>query len=346
MPLSHWQRQSAHFRRYALYAFLIAPVGFVLNVATTVTASPLVILMHALVMLVIAPFALTLAHALVETPLVALDRMPEAGHATEVGMRIVCQTLGMTATLFLTVAVLETFTELRHLLAGPLISACALVLAFLVILTLFDAFRSREMQLLKLKTLQAEARYQSLNEQLKPHFLYNTLNVLAEVVHQDPKAGSDGIVALARLYQAIVDLSAEQKIALADELEIVEKYLSLQRLRFGARLTVEILVDPAARSLAVPPLGVFNLVENAVKYGVGKVTGAGRLTIEVKSEGTEWSLKVINRPASMASPGRAGTGLANVRHRLALLYGKNASLGLAVDSEQASAELRLPRSGA
>ena len=335
MPINFWQRQRQLWRRYCGYALVIAPVGFFFNVATTVTATPGLIAVHALVMLIVAPLALSLAHLVVEAPLFARGRMPETGRAREVGLVALCQALGMTVTLFVTAAIVERVTGLTHLVAGPLVAACALVLSALIIVSLVDAYRQREIALLKLKALASEARYQSLNDQLQPHFLFNTLNVLAEAVFQDAKAGSDGILALARLYQAIVDLTEEKTVTLDVEIALVQDYLRIVSLRFGDRLTVRI--DTAAgRALKVPPLAVFNLVENAVKHGVAHVVGPSEICIVASTR----TIRVENAPVVlMDGPSRSGTGIANLKRRLELAFGGRAQLHLEITPGRAVAEI-------
>lgn len=328
MPLSYWQRQRKVFRRYCGYALVIAPVGFVFNVATTVTATPSLILVHALVMLAVAPVALTLCHALLD--LFPAKPSPQRDLIVAIGAQI----LGMAATLVITAEAVERITGLEHLLAGPLFAACALVLSALVILTLVDAYRQREIALLRMQTLATEARYQSLNDQLQPHFLFNSLNVLAEAVLQDAKAGSEGILALARLYQAIVDLAEEKTVPLAVELNLIRDYLELMKLRFGDRLTVRI--DAASVDLYVPPLAVFNLVENAVKHGVARSPGPAEIKVVADARG----VRVENSPVSLVDGPRPGTGIANLNKRLELAFGGRASLALNVDSERAVAEIR------
>jgi len=323
--VSFWQRQRRTWIRYWIYTLVIAPIGFVFNVATTAVATPTVILVHACFMALIAPNALALSHLLLEGVF----------RRTGLAVTIAAQVVGMTITLFLTAALVERFTGLTGLLAGPLIAACALVLSSLVIVTLFDAYRQREIDYLRMEQHATEARYQSLNDQLQPHFLFNTLNVLSEAVLEDPKAGSDGILALARLYQAIVDLAGEKTVELGVELALVRDYLKLVKLRFGDRLKVSMDVQQE-ETIRVPPLAVFNLVENAVKHGVAKVKGPGELSIVARTG----SIRIESAPAAGDDGGRQGIGLANLRTRLELAFAGRAELLLTVASGRAIAELR------
>ncbi len=342
MPVSFWKRQRRTWLRYGTYTLVLAPIGFAFNVATTATASPVLIFVHACFMALIAPNALSLSHVLLEGAMVRAGRLPQPGCVAEVGVTLASQLLGMTATLFLTAALVERFTDLTGLLAGPLVAACALVLAALIIFTLFDAFRQREIALLKMAALATQARFKSLNDQLQPHFLFNSLNVLSEVARRDPQAASDGILALARLYQAIVDLGEETTVPLPVELALVRDYLALIRIRFGDRLTVVFDVAPTSESARVPPLAVFNLVENAVKHGVARIAGPAQILIVASARGNAYAIRVENWPtqASTIFGDRLGKGLANVRDRLCFIY-PEAEVRLNNRDDRAVAEITL-----
>lgn len=343
---AHWQRQWKITKMMWIYAAIVAPLGFLINWATTVTATSEIIALHAIAMFFIAPICIIAMHLGVETALTALNLMPETGAHQEIGLRIACQTLGLVATLFLTVALLERLTPLRDLMGGPLMSAVALVLSLLVILTLYDGFRMREIALLRFRSLQAEARYQSLNEQVQPHFLFNALNVLAEVVYQDQEKGATGILALAHLYEKILEVSQEKFITVRDEFRLIEDYLHIQRLRFGDRFTANTTISEAAAAQMLPPFSVFNLVENAIKHGVAKSLAPIVLTLNAATDKDGLHIIVSHsrspspatRPADESRPGK---GLQNIRERLAIAFRNRASLDLQVTDSSATASLHI-----
>lgn len=341
---THWLRQRFLAKKLWLYAAIITPMGFLINVATTTTATTEVIGAHAITMFLLAPLLISAAHLIVETPLVCYNRMPQPSSTADIGLRILCQALGLLATMFLTVVILENLFSLKHLLAPPLMSATALVLCMLAISTLYEAFKDREIAILRFRSLQAEARYQNLNDQIQPHFLFNSLNVLAEVVHLDPQKGIQGILALSRIYQSIVDLSPRRTIPLSEELELIRAYLGIQELRFGDRAKASFTIIKDLEHIPVPPFTVFSLVENAMKHGIAHIMQHGVIHIAVERDHDFCLIRVINAaPDCETNPAkRQGIGLENTDSRLKLVYGDAATLNLVVKDRLATATIRVP----
>lgn len=202
--------------------------------------------------------------------------------------------------------------------------------------------RSREREQLERRL--AETRLQLLNMQLQPHFLFNTLNTIAELVHEDPDAADRMITALSDLLRRTLELGSTQEIPLDTELRLLEMYLDIQKTRFGDRLNVRVTIDERARGAHVPMLLLQPIVENAIRHGL-----AGRLDVRVRHDGNWLLIDVTDEgqgAADDALRGRSGIGLGNTRERLAALYGPAASLELAnVPGGGARATVRLPARG-
>jgi two-component system LytT family sensor kinase len=184
--------------------------------------------------------------------------------------------------------------------------------------------RSREREQLERRL--AETRLQLLNMQLQPHFLFNTLNAIAELVHEDADAADRMITGLADLLRQSLALGGSQEIPLESELELLETYLNIQRARFGDRLDVRLTVADAARGARVPMLLLQPIVENAIKHGL-----AARLDLQVRCEGDRLILEITDQgmgASDAALRGPEGIGLGNTRARLVALYGSAASLDL------------------
>jgi two-component sensor histidine kinase len=191
--------------------------------------------------------------------------------------------------------------------------------------------RSREREHLEAQL--AETRLQMLNMQLQPHFLFNTLNTIAEMVHEDPDKADAMIAALSDLLRRTLDLGPAE-ITLEEEIDLVSRYLDIQRTRFGDRLQVRIAVAPAARDARVPALLLQPLVENAIRHGIAARVDAGRIDIEADADGSMLVITVTDDGAGHAVEmaeigGSEGIGLANTRGRLQAAYGPAASLALA-----------------
>ena len=174
-------------------------------------------------------------------------------------------------------------------------------------------------------------RLQLLSMQLQPHFLFNTLNTIAEMVHEDPDKADTMIAGLSDLLRRTLDLGAVQEIPLAGELELVSRYLEIQKARFGDRLRVTMTVSAAAASALVPTLLLQPLVENAIRHGLGTRVDAGRIDIEARVDEGTLVVAITDDGAgdeaeTIAGPERVGLG--NTRQRLETLYGRACRLEL------------------
>lgn len=202
--------------------------------------------------------------------------------------------------------------------------------------------RSRERDQLEARL--AEVRLQLLNLQLQPHFLFNTLNTIAELVHDEPDTADAMISELGTLLRRTLDLGHSPEVALTAELELLSLYLALQRARFGDRLQPVITIEPDTGDARVPPLLLQPIVENAIRHGLDRHVSAGRLEIEAHRENGMLAISVTDDGPGMADdPPREGIGLGNTRARLEALYPGASMLTLEnVSGRGARVSVRLP----
>lgn len=186
--------------------------------------------------------------------------------------------------------------------------------------------RSRERDQLEARL--ADARLQLLGMQLQPHFLFNTLNTIAELVHEDPDTADRMIAHLSDLLRRTLDLGRSPQVALASEVDLVSRYIDIQRARFGERLQVTIDVERLATHALVPPLLLQPLVENAIRHGLGARLDAGRITVAARVADRTLVLTVTDDGEGAATGGAERVGLGNTRARLDALYGARARLEL------------------
>jgi two-component system LytT family sensor kinase len=186
--------------------------------------------------------------------------------------------------------------------------------------------RRRELHEARLEARLVEARLESLQRQLHPHFVFNTLNAIANLLHRDPSRAESMLVRLGDLLRAVFRSQAQQEVPLGRELDLLQHYLEIQRVRFGGTLTCEIDVPPAADCALVPVLVLQPLVENAVKHGFAG-RGGGVIRVSARRAGDRLELTVTDNgrgaPAVHGAT-QEGVGLANTRARLEHLYpGRN-----------------------
>jgi len=184
--------------------------------------------------------------------------------------------------------------------------------------------QQRELRTSQLEAMLAQTRLQMLRMQLQPHFLFNTLNTIAELVHQRPEAAEKMIGGLSHLLRETLQAGAVDRVPLSRELEVLEHYIDIQRARFGDRLRVEIIVDEAARAALVPSLLLQPLAENSIKHGIGARAGAGRIEVVASRNGDRVVIEIRDDGRGLREePVTEGVGLGNCRSRLQALYGQH-----------------------
>jgi sensor histidine kinase YesM len=189
----------------------------------------------------------------------------------------------------------------------------------------------REVQASRLVAQLAQSRLQLLKMQLHPHFVFNTLHAAATLTREDAAAAEDMLLRLAELLRTYLD-DERQEISLREELDLIELYLGIQRVRFKDRLTTRVDIDPELLDCAVPSLILQPIVENAIGHGIGKQVGADCVEIDCYRVPGKLCIDVRNRNSTLiASPEslfQRGIGLSNSRLRLNELYGSAGVISL------------------
>jgi sensor histidine kinase YesM len=185
----------------------------------------------------------------------------------------------------------------------------------------YQAGRERELRASQLEASLAAARLQLLTMQLQPHFLFNTLNAISELIHESPAAAERMIAGLGQLLRESLDASLKDVVPLERELELLSRYVEIQRVRFGARLDVSIHAAAGTKHALVPTLLLQPLVENSIKHGIAATSHAGRIAVEVNRQADTLIIEVEDDGTGFDAGARDGVGLANTRARLQALYG-------------------------
>ena len=180
---------------------------------------------------------------------------------------------------------------------------------------------------LKLRNDLLEAELRTLRMQLQPHFLFNTLNTVSELIHRDPDRAERAVARLGDLLRWSLRTSTLDEVALGEELEALGLYLDIQRLRHGEDVTLRIVAEPDVLSCRVPSLLLQPLVENAIRHGIAQ-RGKGTVTIGARSENGRLVLRVADDGAGVSGRVEEGTGLRTTRTRLWKLYGDDHALRL------------------
>ncbi|HEV2701885.1 MAG TPA: histidine kinase [Steroidobacteraceae bacterium] len=230
----------------------------------------------------------------------------------------------------------------------PLLVFAGSVGVLIAILGLYSAAasersRDAERRSLQLRTLAREAEMSFLRRQLDPHFLFNSLNSVAALIGSDAVAARRMCLLMADFFRKSLKFGAQQTIALADELTLIDTFLAIEEVRFGNRLRRGLDVSEEALTMLVPALLLQPLVENAVHHGIAHLLSGGEIKVSAKVRGSLLDIVVQNscdpdRPISRST----GLGLANVRGRVESMYGTRARMDVENEPETFKVLLALP----
>jgi two-component sensor histidine kinase len=229
----------------------------------------------------------------------------------------------------------------------------AMVVAFPIIhgtemaLRFFRQLKEKEQQEVELLALAREAELKALKAQINPHFLFNTLNTIASLIHTQPEQAEATVERLAEMFRYLLNGSERRLVPLEEELGFVDGYLEIERARFGERLRVTRQVDPDVLRVPVPGLILQPLVENAVQHGRG-TDGSVDLTIRAVASGDEVLVAIVDLGRGMDPGYRVGwgVGLRNVDDRLCKTYGPAYGLSIGANAPQGTVvSLRIPAEG-
>ena len=197
----------------------------------------------------------------------------------------------------------------------------------------YQRFREREVAAGKLAAQLAQAQVRALRMQLNPHFLFNAMNSIAMLIrHQRRDEAVRTVAGLSDLLRYVLEETREQEVPVRQELEFVERYLAIERIRFHDRLRVRVDADPAAMDALVPNLVLQPLVENAIRHGIAKRAAAELVTVSARKSGISLRLVVTDDgpgPGTHNVPANGnGVGINNTRARLEQLYGSEQTFAL------------------
>jgi signal transduction histidine kinase len=210
------------------------------------------------------------------------------------------------------------------------LSVAAIVIVFPIVhgtemaLRFFRQLQEKERQEEQLKALATEAELKALKAQINPHFLFNTLNTIAELIHADSDRAEATVERLAEMFRYVLAGSERGLVPLEEELAFLDHYLEIERVRFGDRLRITRAIAPEALDLLVPSLVLQPLVENAIRHGRA-ADGSVDLGIEFHTDGRRAQIAIRDRGPGLPARHRIGQGpghgLVNVDQRLRKTYG-------------------------
>jgi hypothetical protein len=230
-------------------------------------------------------------------------------------------------------------------LSGPQLLAIALVntwVSYALWALLYLAWKAMQSRR-RLQEQLRRARMSQLTHQLSPHFLFNAFNSIRAMVFENQQRAADLITQLSELFRFHLQHEARTEHSLEDEWQLAQRYLDIEATRLESRLRVEHHFDPVCLPQRLPSLTLLCLVENAIKHGIAPDPAGGILRLSAQPTAAGWMLEVENsRSERHAAPHGTGTGLANLRERLQLGFGNEATLEVTQSDTRFRVRLQLP----
>ena len=207
-----------------------------------------------------------------------------------------------------------------------------------------DYYKDQAVAASELQTQLAQAQLQALKMQIHPHFLFNTLNSISSLMHYDPKGADAMLCQLGELLRLSLSSDQYQEVSLQKELEFLDKYLAIEKIRFQDRLTVVMNIESDTLEAQIPNLILQPLVENSIRHGIADQRGPGKVEIDAARENGMLLVRVRDNGKGLpenATGVAEGIGLKNTRARLEHLYGSHYRFELHQTPESSGLEVTL-----
>lgn len=212
----------------------------------------------------------------------------------------------------------------------------------------FDRSKNQEIERLKLTSEKNEIELQNLRSQLNPHFMFNSMNSIRALIDENPDKAKKAVTSLSAILRNALINTRDRLIPLKQEIETVQDYLSLEKIRYEERLTFNFDLAPTSLNILIPPMIIQTLAENAIKHGVAKKIAGGEVLIKSKLSDDNVIIQIIN-PGQLSNNStqkdRPSLGILNTKRRLLMQYGDKASFSIKnLDADSVISTLTIPKS--
>ncbi len=236
---------------------------------------------------------------------------------------------------------LRAFDNKWLLLFNSVFIIACWVICYLVIKLLLKLNKDRIARLEMSDTLK-QAQLNTLKGQINPHFMFNSLNNIRGLMLEDVEKSREMLTKLSEMLRYSLTKNNVDGIAVAEELEMVDNYIALSKIQFEDRLQYIKKVDDTALAVQIPPMLIQLLIENAAKHGIANLKDGGEIRLEIQKYPQEMLIRVTNTGKLKISKGSTQLGLRNIRQRLKLLHGDNATFSLNEVGNEVAAEIHIP----
>jgi two-component system LytT family sensor kinase len=226
------------------------------------------------------------------------------------------------------------------------VSLYAALLAISYILESKERLIRQQIETARLNEQFSKAQLDALRRQIEPHFLFNALHAIAGLVREQRNDAAVSMIAgLSEILRKVVDASDRHEVPLGEEVQFLQKYLDIQKVRFADRLQVSVEIPPELSEAPVPSLLLQPIVENAIKHGIGQNARGGCIRVSAVRANGFLTLRVYNDGSHLSADpanGKSGVGIANLRSRLRAMYGDAFELSLRNQAAGVEAVVSVP----
>jgi sensor histidine kinase YesM len=234
--------------------------------------------------------------------------------------------------------------RINPVLFGSGVFLYLLAVAMYYILLSNEAAHEAARREIEAQALARDSELKALKTQVNPHFIFNCLNSISALTSSDPATAREMCIRLAEFLRKTLGLGERSQITLQEEMDLIHAYLSVEKMRFGARLKLEESIEPGTLVYSVPALLLQPLVENAIRHGIATLTEGGWIRLEVNN-GTPGLLAIkVENNFDPEAPRRSGAniGLKNVRQRVDAMYSSRAKFDVSAGEGHFQVSMQLP----
>lgn len=206
----------------------------------------------------------------------------------------------------------------------------------------FQNYKLAEINSLRYLAASKESELNSLKAQLNPHFIFNCMNSIRALIDEHPSNAKDAVTRLSNILRNTLLMDKRKEIFLKDELGLVKDYLDLEHIRYEERLSYEFRVGEEVMSCSIPPFIIQTQVENAIKHGISRHPGKGKIVVEARRDNDDLTIRVSNTGKLNSEKPLTGVGFKNSIQRLELLYGKRGKITIQEEGDLVVVNIHIP----
>lgn len=206
----------------------------------------------------------------------------------------------------------------------------------------FQNYKRSEINSLRYLAASRESELNNLKAQLNPHFIFNCMNSIRALIDEDPIKAKSAVLQLSNILRNTLLIDKSKEIVLKDELNLVNDFLNLEKIRYEERLNYEFIISEEVKNCFIPPFIIQTQVENAIKHGISKLPGPGKVVIEANKDESNLKIKVSNTGKLNTQEPLTGVGFKNSLNRLELLYGNKAKILITEKNDWVVVDINIP----